>query len=49
VKFILSNSLTPITLRLYRGFHIERIVARRSVSRRAEGRTRKTELLVRNF
>lgn len=49
VKIILSNSLTPDTLRLYRGFHIERIVARRSVSSRAQGRTPKAELLVRNF
>lgn len=47
--FMLSNSDTPLVRKLYRGFHIETVQARRSVSGKAYGRKKEPELIIRNY
>jgi DNA adenine methylase len=49
VRFILSNSDTPLTRELYKDFTIEQVMARRNVNSKGTGRGKVPELLVRNF
>ena len=48
-KFMMSNSDEPLIRDLYRDFNIETVESRRSVSCKGEGRTRKQELIIRNY
>ena len=47
VAVLLSNSDTPLTRELYSGFRTETIQVRRSINRRADGRGRVPEIVVR--
>jgi len=47
--FMLSNSDTAFVRHLYTGFHIEKVMASRSVSCKAHQRGRENELLIRNY
>jgi DNA adenine methylase len=49
VKWMLSNSNTPIIQELYRGFKIETVEAGRSINSKAEKRGPILELLIRNY
>ena len=51
VRFILSNSYTPLVLKLYgdEGFSVEEVKASRSVNSNARKRGKISEALVRNF
>jgi len=49
VKWMVSNSNTPIIQELYRGFKIEPIVASRAINSKASKRGAVIELLIRNF
>lgn len=49
VKWMLSNSNTPIIQELYRGFKIETVEAGRSINSRAEKRGPILELIIRNY
>jgi len=49
VKVILSNSMTPLVKKLYRGFTIKEVFANRAVNSRADGRGKVSEALVTNF
>lgn len=48
-KFMLSNSDTPLVRELYKGFNIERVISRRSISCKASQREKVYELVVRNY
>ena len=47
--FMVSNADTPFIRKLYDGFNIEEIEARRSVSCKAHQRGKETELIIRNY
>jgi DNA adenine methylase len=47
--FMLSNSDTPLIRRLYRGFRIDRVQARRSINSKATRRGPIGELVIRNY
>lgn len=49
VKFMLSNSNTPLILSLYEGFNIEIVNANRSISSNGSGRNQVRELIIRNY
>lgn len=49
VKFMLSNSDTPLINELYKDFRIEKIEAPRAVSCKADGRKPVQEVLVKNY
>ncbi len=49
VKFMLSNSDTPTSNKLYSDYKIEKIYANRSINSKANGRGKITEILVRNY
>ncbi len=49
VKFMLSNSDTPVSNELYSGYKIEKIYASRLINSKASGRGKITEILVRNY
>jgi DNA adenine methylase len=49
VKWMVSNSNTPLIRELYRGFHIEPVEANRSINSRASKRGPVVELIIRNF
>ncbi|MGN1359167.1 MAG: DNA adenine methylase, partial [Kiritimatiellia bacterium] len=49
VRFMLSNSDTVLTNELYKGFVIEKVVAKRSVNSDGSGRGEVPELIVRNY
>lgn len=49
VKFIASNSDTPIVRELYRGFNFYHVSARRFINVKGAGRNRIAELLITNF
>jgi DNA adenine methylase len=49
VKVLLSNSHTPDVKRMYRGFHVERVMARRHVNSKGTGRGAIPEALVSNY
>jgi DNA adenine methylase len=49
VKWMVSNSNTPIIQELYRGFRIESVPASRSINSRAEKRGPVLELIIRNY
>jgi DNA adenine methylase len=49
VKVILSNSMTPLIRKLYAGFPLDAVFAKRSVNSRADRRGKISEALVRNF
>lgn len=49
VKWLVSNSNTPIIRELYRGFTIEAVSANRSINSKAYKRGPITELLIRNY
>ncbi len=46
VHVVLSNSDTPLVRRLYRGFKIERVLAKRVVNSRGDRRGRVAEVIV---
>lgn len=47
--FMLSNSETPLIRRIYRGFRIDRVQARRSINSKATRRGPIGELVIRNY
>jgi DNA adenine methylase len=49
VKWMVSNSNTPIIQELYRGFRVEPVSAVRSINSRAEKRGPVVELIIRNY
>lgn len=49
VKFIASNSDTPIVRKLYRGFNFRHVSARRYINVKGTGRKKIDELLITNF
>jgi DNA adenine methylase len=49
VKWMVSNSNTPIIQELYRGFKVEPIIASRAINSKASKRGAVIELLIRNF
>lgn len=49
VKFMLSNSDTPMTRELYQGFKIEVVLARRNVAAKSGSRDPVKEVVVRNY
>ncbi len=49
VRWMVSNSNTPLIQELYRGFNIEPVAAARSINSRAEKRGPILELIIRNF
>ncbi len=49
VLFMISNSDTPLVHELYRGFHIQRVWARRSINARGDKRLPISELVIRNY
>ena len=49
VKAMLSNSMTPLVMELYRDFAIDEVKVGRSVNSRADRRGKISEALVRNF
>jgi DNA adenine methylase len=49
VKVILSNSMTPLVKKLYRGFTIREVFANRAVNSRADRRGKVSEALVTNL
>lgn len=49
VRAILSNSDTPLTRRLYRGFRIDQVQAARAINSRADRRGKVPELIVRSY
>lgn len=49
VKFMLSNSHSPTTLELYRGFKIETVKAKRAINSKAEKRGDVFEIIVTNY
>ncbi len=48
-RVMLSNSDTPFTRELYRGYDLVEVTARRSINCKAEGRGLITELVIRNY
>lgn len=46
VHVVLSNSDTPLVRRLYRGFRVERVLAKRAINSRADRRGRVAEVIV---
>ena len=49
VKFMLSNSCTPLVQDLYKDFELETVFASRNINNVAEGRSKIKEFIVRNF
>jgi DNA adenine methylase len=49
VRWMVSNSNTPLIQELYRGFNVEPVAASRSINSRAEKRGPILELIIRNF
>jgi DNA adenine methylase len=49
VKVLLSNSDTPEVRRIFRGFTVETVYARRSINSKGSGRGAVAEVLVRNY
>ncbi len=49
VRFMLSNSDTPLIRKLYKGFDIKRVLAARAINSSAAGRGKISELVVRNY
>jgi len=49
VRFLLSNSMTPRVRELYAAFHIDTVLAGRSVNSRGDRRGKVEEALVRNY
>jgi len=48
-KFMLSNSDTPFIRDLYKNFHIETVMAGRTISCKSNQRGKEAELLIRNY
>ena len=46
VQVVLSNSATPLVRRLFRGFRVERVLARRAINSKGERRGRVAEVIV---
>lgn len=49
VKFLLSNSDTPLVNELYENYNIKKVFASRAINANANGRGKITEVLVRNY
>ena len=49
VKFLVSNSDTPLTRELYSEYNIETVFASRAINCKASGRGKITEVLIRNY
>ncbi len=49
VKFLLSNSDTPITRELYKEYNIVEVFAKRNINSKSSGRGKIKELLIRNY
>lgn len=49
VRFLLSNSMTPLVRELYAEFHVETVLATRAVNSRADRRGKIEEALVSNY
>lgn len=49
VKFMLSNSDTPVSNELYDSYNVEKIYASRFINSRASGRGKISEIIVRNY
>jgi len=49
VKVLLSNSRTEVVKRLYRGFHIKQVLAKRLVNSKSDRRGAVAEALVRSY
>ena len=43
---VLSNSATPLVRRFYRGFRVERVLAKRAINSRPDGRGTVAEVIV---